>query len=317
MSGHIPVLLHHIAPQLNLTSQHVYIDGTFGGGGYTRSLLETHDDIYVLGIDRDPDARARADDIYQKHPKRFQLMGGCFSEMQSLLAQSDFADKPVGGIVLDVGVSSFQIDEGHRGFSFQKEGPLDMRMDPESGLPSAADVVNSLEAEALATIFWQYGDEKRSRSIGRLIAEQRPFTTTTELAGAIAKRYPQRFGQPHPATRVFQALRIHVNDELTELKQALNGAGALLAPEGRLVVVSFHSLEDRLVKTFLTEHSRSKVPVSRYQPDGEVLNPCFIRAHNKVITPSDTEIKANIRSRSAKLRTGIRTSYPWEAKSLW
>jgi 16S rRNA (cytosine1402-N4)-methyltransferase len=275
-----------------------YIDGTFGGGGYTRAILEAAD-CSVLGIDRDPAAIARGQDLVRRFQGRLTLVEGEFSRMEDFAHSSD-------GIVLDLGVSSFQFDTPARGFSFRADGPLDMRMSL-SGM-SAGDFVNSAEMGELASVIARLGEEKNARAIARAIVKARPITGTAQLAKVVEQAQgPAAFRFAiHPATRTFQALRIHVNDELGELERALDASLAILKPQGRLVVVSFHSLEDRIVKRFLTSRSTTAPRGSRHVPAAAAKPAHFELLTTKARTPSDAELAANPRARSAKLRAGIK-----------
>jgi 16S rRNA (cytosine1402-N4)-methyltransferase len=276
-----------------------YIDGTFGGGGYASAILEAAD-CRVLGIDRDPQAIARGQALVERFGGRLTLVQGEFSHMNEFAQASD-------GIVLDLGVSSFQFDQPERGFSFREDGPLDMRMSLSG--ESAADVVNSADERTLTQIIARYGEEKNARRIARAIIAARPVTGTAQLAAIVSEAQgPAALRHAiHPATRTFQALRIHVNDELGELERGLEAALEILEPQGRLVVVSFHSLEDRMVKRFLTERSTSAPRASRHAPAGTPAH----RAAFKLLTtrprmPSAEELASNPRARSAKLRAGIK-----------
>ena len=298
MSGHEPVMLAEVLEALMPKDGGRYIDGTFGGGGYARAILEAAD-CSVLGIDRDPDAIARGHALVRKFPGRLTLVQGEFSHMDQFAAASD-------GVVLDLGVSSFQFDEPERGFSFREDGPLDMRM-AKAG-PSAAEFVNTADEKTLARVIARYGEERRARSVARAIVAARPIHRTSELArvvsdalGAQAARSPI-----HPATRTFQALRIHVNDELGELARGLEAATAVLQPSGRLIVVSFHSLEDRIVKRYLSERSTAAPRSSRHAPEQERALAKFRLVTTKPRSPSAAEILRNPRARSARLRAAER-----------
>jgi 16S rRNA (cytosine1402-N4)-methyltransferase len=276
-----------------------YVDGTFGGGGYTRAILEAAD-CRVLGIDRDPDAIARGEALVKHFAGRLTLVHGEFSHLESYLAGAR-----TDGIVLDLGVSSFQFDEPHRGFSFREDGPLDMRMSRDG--ESAADFVNNADEKTLADVIFRLGEERNSRRIARAIVAARPVTGTAQLAaivkeaqGPAAARFPI-----HPATRTFQALRIHVNDELGELERGLVAASNALAANGRLVVVSFHSLEDRMVKRFLSARSTSAPNASRHAPVTSRAQDAAFRLLASQ-APSDSEVHANPRARSARLRAAQR-----------
>jgi len=294
---HIPVLLSEVLAALSPKDGGVYVDGTFGAGGYSAAILEAAD-CKVIGIDRDPNAIALAADMKKKYGERLVLINACFSQMAEVVSGK------VDGVALDLGVSSMQIDNADRGFSFQKDGDLDMRMSGEG--MTAADVVNTLPEAELADIIYEYGQERFSRKVAAAIAARRkdmPFTSTLDLAGVVAAIVPRAKDGIHPATRTFQALRIYVNDELDELQKGLAAGAALLKPSGRLAVVSFHSLEDRIVKAFMQEKA-GKVPVaSRYIPiRNEQLGQDFQLFTKKPLVPSEEEVRLNPRSRSAKLR---------------
>jgi len=304
MSGHLPVMLAEVLEALEPHDGAHYIDGTFGGGGYARAILEACD-CRVLGIDRDPEAIARGAALVALYPGRLTLVQGEFSQMDKYLAAA--GEEGTNGVVLDLGVSSFQFDEPARGFSFRADGPLDMRMSA-SGL-SAADVVNTEDEKTLADIIVRYGEERQARRIARAIVADRPFTGTKALAELVARVMgPAAARQPiHPATRTFQALRIHVNDELGELSRALEAATRALLPEGRLAVVSFHSLEDRIVKRYLSERSAAAPRASRHLPQTRrAPNPLYRLLSARPRTPGEEEIANNPRARSAKLRAGER-----------
>lgn len=304
LEGHIPVMLPEVLEALSPRAQETYIDGTFGFGGYTRAILKSSA-CTVYGIDRDPEAQPRGDDVEKEFGDRFQFIPGRYGAMQSLLEERGM--KQVNGIVLDIGVSSSQIDCPERGFSFREDGPLDMRME-KSG-ESAADVVNGYGEEEIASILWRFGDERKSRQIAKAIVlrrQEEAFATTQELRQTILSVIPKH-SKKDPATRTFQALRIYVNDELGELERGLEAAQALLAPEGRLVVVTFHSLEDRLVKNFLRPPTSGR-GASRHLPvlEKEVSSAPFTLKYTKGVKPSFEEIATNPRARSATLRAAIR-----------
>ncbi len=304
MAKHYPVMLPEILEALSPKDGGIYVDGTFGNGGYTSAILEAAN-CHVYAIDRDGNAQQRADELKDKYGERFTFLRGCFGDVKSLLP----VDK-VDGFVLDVGVSSMQIDQASRGFSFQKDGALDMRMDASAGI-NAADIVNTYEEEALANLIYEYGGERKSRHIAHKIVEMRaskPFERTLELADAVRSViYKSPKDKIDPATRTFQALRIAVNDELGELSRALDSAGDILNEGGALVVVSFHSLEDGLVKRFLKEKSGDISKGSRHMPQIEnTQTPIFKILSRKAIKPSDAEIAENPRSRSARMRVGVR-----------
>jgi 16S rRNA (cytosine1402-N4)-methyltransferase len=304
MKGHTPVMLEEVMAALAPRDNAIYIDGTFGGGGYTRALL-TRAKCKVVAIDRDPAAIARGAALAKEFDGRLTLVEGAFSEMDRL------AGVAVDGVALDLGVSSFQLDDPERGFSFSSDGPLDMRMSGAGA--SAADTVNTLDEQTLADIIWRYGEEKKSRSIARAIVDARPVVTSRALAeiveraaGPSAKRYAI-----HPATRTFQALRIYVNDDLGELERGLEAAERSLRPSGRLAVVSFHSLEDRIVKRFLSERAGRERQGSRHQPPHTSASaPTFLLSKPFFQVPSEKEARENPRARSARLRAAERTSAP-------
>jgi 16S rRNA (cytosine1402-N4)-methyltransferase len=307
---HVSVLLEEVLLALAPKDGGVYVDGTFGAGGYSRAILKAAN-CKVYAIDRDPLARQFADRLGEEFKGRFELLAGCFGDMVSLLAAVGVTS--VDGIALDIGVSSMQIDDAARGFSFAKDGPLDMRMSSEG--KTAADVVNTEEEGELANIIFRLGEERRSRAVARAIVARRlekPFETTLDLADLVAtivKKVPGK--SIHPATKTFQALRIHVNDELGELARGLLAAESLLVPGGRLAVVSFHSLEDRYVKRFLAERSEGRARPSRHLPEGEAgPAPSFRLLKKGSIKAGKHELENNIRSRSARLRAVERTSAP-------
>jgi 16S rRNA (cytosine1402-N4)-methyltransferase len=287
-----------------------FIDGTFGAGGYARAILDAAD-CQVLALDRDPAAIAAGRGLEASYAGRLKLFEAPFSGMEA--AANAIGWDRVEGVVLDLGVSSMQLDEAGRGFSFLRDGPLDMRMSSQ-GL-SAADVVNTFEKDEIANILFELGEERRSRAIAAAIVKDRqtaPFERTGQLATLIARVLGQRPGDPkNPATRTFQALRIYVNDELGELERALLAAERMLKPGGRLAVVSFHSLEDRIVKRFFAERSRKRPQTSRYLPAvAEGPAPAFEIEDRHGIGPSDDEINGNPRARSARLRWAVRTDAP-------
>ena len=291
---HIPVMLQEVLAALNPQKGEVYVDATFGNGGYTRAILEAAN-CKVIALDRDPTVRIRANEIKNMYGERFEFRFGQFGDF------ADLVPEKINGAVFDIGVSSMQLDEAERGFSFSKEGALDMRMS-QSGL-SAKDIVNTYDEQALADLIYQYGEEKKSRQIAREIAEYRKhkeIETTTELAEIIYKVIHKKFGEIDPATRTFQALRIAVNDELGELSRGLTGAANRLQKNGRLAVVDFHSLEDRIVKTFFKENGGRRVRVSKYAPE-LVQDEHLFAEVSKVIVPTAEECKRNPRARSAKL----------------
>lgn len=304
--SHAPVLLREAVAAVAPRPGDLIVDATFGGGGYTRALLEAAD-CKVIALDRDPEAIARATAFARLTPWRLEPRAGRFGDLETLVPEM------VDAIALDLGVSSFQLDAPERGFSFRFDAPLDMRMGADG--PSAADALARLSEEALADAIWAFGEEPASRRIARAVVEARresPIQTTTQLAALVEKSLGGRRGaRIHPATKTFQALRILVNDELGELARALAAAEQRLKPGGRLVVVSFHSLEDRLVKTFMIERSGGGGSGSRHAPDRPAGRaPTFAQPLPKAEGPSEIEIAANPRARSARLRTAIRTEAP-------
>ncbi|WP_029014040.1 16S rRNA (cytosine(1402)-N(4))-methyltransferase RsmH [Niveispirillum irakense] len=307
---HIPVLLHEVVHAMAVTDGATLVDGTFGAGGYSRALLDSAA-CTVWGIDRDPAALERARPLEAAYGGRLRVLRGCFGDMESLLTAQGV--RGVDAIVLDIGVSSPQIDTPERGFSFRFDGPLDMRMGDDG--PTAADVVNSAEESDLADIFYRYGEERMSRRVARAIVARRtekPFTRTLELAEVIRGCVPKSKDGIDPATRSFQGLRIHVNDELGELERALEAAERLLVPGGRLCVVTFHSLEDRVVKEFMRQRSGNVPSPSRHVPGPVTAGPAptFRLLSKSGTAASDAEQAANPRARSARLRTAIRTQAP-------
>jgi 16S rRNA (cytosine1402-N4)-methyltransferase len=308
-SRHEPVLLAEVLEAMHPREGGIYVDGTFGAGGYTRAILQTAD-CTVYAIDRDGEALASGAALAAAFPGRLTLIEGLFSNMDSLLALHGV--EAVDGIVLDVGVSSMQLADPSRGFSFRSDGPLDMRMG--QGGRTAADAVNTLSEDELKRIIAVFGEERRAHAIANAIARARaekPFTRTVELARLVESVIGRKPQDPiHPATRTFQALRIHVNRELEELVRALGVAEKLLKPGGRLAVVSFHSLEDRIVKKFLVERSGHAALPSRHRPAAAPQPPSFMLLTRNPITPSEAEVESNPRSRSAKLRAALRTDAP-------
>lgn len=318
---HIPVLLGPVLDALRPADGEVFVDGTFGAGGYTKALLEAAS-CRVVAIDRDPNAIAAGAGLAEASADRLSLVHGRFSEMEQIVANAGLAH--VDGIVLDVGVSSMQLDQGERGFSFMRDGPLDMRMEQEGA--SAADVVNGFEERDLRHIIGVLGEEKRAFAIAKAIIkrrEQEPFTRTLDLAALIEAtlgRPPKSKGHAiHPATRTFQALRIYVNAELKELAEALAAAERLLGPGGRLAVVTFHSLEDRIVKRFLHQRSGRAARASRHAPQQAELPASFEDIARGGVVADDAEVSSNPRARSARLRAGRRTdaaSHPFALEDL-
>ena len=313
MSPHAPVLLDEVIDALAPKPGDVVIDATFGAGGYTRAILATGAE--VIALDRDPTVQRHADAVANDFPGQFQLVRTAFSGLSDAFADSGKAR--LDGAVFDIGVSSMQLDEAERGFSFMRDGPLDMRMSSEG--ESAADIVNGWDHGPLAHILKQYGDERQSGRIATAILRRRatqPFARTLDLADVVEKALGGRRGAPtHPATRTFQALRIAVNDELGELTAGLEAAERTLSPGGRLVVVTFHSLEDRIVKAFLTERSGNAPGGSRHAPVAiETRKPSFTLQFKGAREAGEAELAVNPRSRSAKLRAAVRTEAPaWKA----
>ncbi|WP_119168588.1 16S rRNA (cytosine(1402)-N(4))-methyltransferase RsmH [Algihabitans albus] len=303
--GHVPVLLAEVLQVLHPRDGGIYIDGTFGLGGYSRGLLQAAN-CNVLAFDRDPAAIAAGQALRAEFGERLQLVEDRFAEMQRHLPL------PVEGIALDLGVSSPQLDRPERGFSFRNDGPLDMRMG-NSG-ETAAEVVNSRSETELADLIWRYGEERRSRQIARALVarrSERPYSRTLELADTVRSVVRAAKDGIDPATRTFQALRIYVNDELGELKRGLAAAERCLAPGGRLAVVSFHSLEDRIVKDFLRARSSAAPRGSRHLPEAsETAAPSFELLSRQAIKPSARETAENPRARSARLRAAARTAAP-------
>ncbi|HEU5286474.1 MAG TPA: 16S rRNA (cytosine(1402)-N(4))-methyltransferase RsmH [Sphingomicrobium sp.] len=303
-SRHLPVLADEVVQALAIARGETLVDGTFGAGGYTRAMLAAGAGR-VIGFDRDPDAIAEGPTLVPD--PRLTLVEERFSQMDRVLAERGIG--LVDGIALDIGVSSMQLDRADRGFSFQADGPLDMRMS-KSGL-TAAEFLNQADEAEIARILKDYGEEPRARAVARAIAAARPIERTTELAAIVRRAAGFRPGQrTDPATRTFQAIRIHLNAELDELEDGLAAAERALKPGGRLAVVTFHSLEDRIVKRFLRERSGASPAGSRHRPlltDPD--EPTFERVA-KPVTPSEREIAANPRARSARLRSAVRTAAP-------
>jgi 16S rRNA (cytosine1402-N4)-methyltransferase len=300
---HAPVLMHEVVEALEPVAGKVIVDGTFGAGGYSRAFLARG--ARVIAFDRDPTARNFAEDMDRQG---FRLVEATFSRMAE-----EAGEGAVDGVALDLGVSSMQLDEAERGFSFMRDGPLDMRMGGEG--PTAAELVNEAEPAELARILFVYGEERQSRRIAAAIARRRaaePFTRTVELAEFIEQALGGRRGaKTHPATRAFQALRIAVNEELSELEAGLAAAERTLKPDGRLAVVTFHSLEDRIVKSFLAERAGKTPAGSRHAPPAaRGAEPSFRLLFNGARAPSEAEVAANPRARSAKLRAAVRTVAP-------
>jgi len=306
---HVPVMLHEVLAALAPRAGEVHLDATFGAGGYTRAILEAAD-CRVIALDRDPAAVARGDALRRQFPGRLTVLQGQFSDMIAL-ARAAGVDG-VDGVTLDLGISSDQLDSAERGFSFAADGPLDMRMSASG--ESAAELIARLSEQELADAIWRFGEERRARAVARAIVrarEKAPIQRTGELAALVAGVVGGR-ERIHPATRTFQALRIVVNGEIDELQRGLQAAERLLLPEGRLVVVSFHSLEDREVKQFLAACSGYQPRGSRHLPptaDNDIA-PSFRLPRRSAQRPGDDEIAGNPRARSARLRAAIRTDAP-------
>ena len=309
---HIPVLLDEVVEVLAPRDGAVYVDATFGAGGYSRALLEAAD-CTVWGIDRDPEAADAGNKLAESYGQRLTVLKGRFGDMRELLEGVGVTQ--VDGIALDIGVSSMQIDDPGRGFSFRTDGPLDMRMEKDG--MSADDAVNRLAEKELADIIYQYGEERASRKIARAIVELRelsPITRTSQLANVVRSVVRRSKDGIDPATRTFQALRIYVNEELAELDRGLAAAATLLGEGGRLAAVSFHSLEDRRIKTFFQERSGAGPAPSRHLPMAAAGDATiFTVPEKRGRTPGDAEVRMNPRARSARLRWGIRTAAPLPA----
>ena len=307
-AAHSPVLLREVIEAIGPRDGGVYIDGTFGAGGYSSAMLDAAA-CSVFGIDRDPSAIASGQGLVLCYDGRLTLVEGCYGDMDRLLA--DRGVEGVDGVALDLGVSSMQLDRAERGFSFRFDGPLDMRMGGSG--PTAADIVNTWEEKRLADAIWRYGEERHSRRIARAIVrerEQAPILTTSRLAEIVRKTIGRGDDRIDPATRTFQALRIVVNDELGELERGLEAAQSLLRENGRLAVVSFHSLEDRIVKEFMRARSDAAPRPSRHMPDiGRKADAPFRLVSRRPILPGETETARNPRARSARLRVAEATGH--------
>ena len=305
---HIPVMMDEVLDLLKPNNNGIYIDCTFGGGGYTKSLLSSYD-CNVLAIDRDNIAIQNGLKLRKIYSDRLKLVNGCFGNLEEILDNNKILK--VNGIALDLGISSFQLDSADRGFSFKRNGPLDMRMGSDG--KSASDIINTIDQESLYELIKAFGEEKYANKISKAIIlyrDKKPIHTTEELSLIISKVVKDNKSKIHPATRTFQALRIAVNDELDELKKILVAAERKLLPGGVIVVVSFHSLEDRIVKNFFSDRS-GKVFNNRHLPLNKQNVPSF-EIITKALRPSDTEVRNNPRSRSAKLRAAMRTfAEPW------
>jgi 16S rRNA (cytosine1402-N4)-methyltransferase len=307
--GHAPVMLAEVLSSLSVQDGEIIVDGTYGGGGYTDAILRSAV-CTVLAIDRDLDAIVRAEAAAAKNDRLRPLLGK-FGDLDTLSETAGVSE--VDGVVLDIGVSSFQIDQAERGFSFMRDGPLDMRMGAAG--PAAADVVNGLDEKDLANVIFRLGEERQARRIAKHLVQMRaaaPFQTTAQLADAVETAVGGRRGaRIHPATLTFQAIRMYVNDELGELARALQAAERLLKPGGRLVIVTFHSLEDRMVKQWMRKRSGKQGGGSRHMPlMAKGPDPTFQMVTSKAILASDNEISSNPRARSAKLRAAVRSNAP-------
>ena len=301
---HISVLGREVLAWLEPREGAIYVDATFGAGGYSQAILQTRE-TRVIGIDRDRTAIAGGFDLVERSEGRLTLVEDRFSNLAEVCAAQGVS--AVDGVVMDIGVSSMQLDEAARGFSFRADGPLDMRMGQDG--PTAADVIAKASEADLANIIYIFGEERHSRSVARAIIAARkeaPITSTRALADLVARVVRAKPGEIHPATRTFQGLRIFVNGELDELQLALSAAERVLKPGGRLVVVSFHSLEDRIVKNFLNERAKAGGG-SRHQPETTKVAPSFAILTKRPVVADDDEVAANPRARSAKLRAAART----------
>jgi 16S rRNA (cytosine1402-N4)-methyltransferase len=318
MRRHIPVLPCEVLAALAPQTGERFIDGTFGAGGHAAALLDAAPGVRVLGLDRDPAAIADGRALVQASAGRLALVESRFAELDRIAEGAGFA--PADGVLLDIGVSSMQLDAPERGFSFQDDGPVDMRMSGSG--PTAADVVNTAAEADLAGILFHLGEERRSRAIARAIVthrRERPLSRTSELVAVVERVLGRgKAGGRHPATRTFQALRIYVNDELGELVQGLAAAERVLKPGGRLAVITFHSLEDGIVKRFLGDRAGKEKQGSRHLPPGAPSKRAasFRFVNRGTVTPTEEELAANPRARSAKLRAAIRTDAPaWPANA--
>ena len=303
VARHVPVLLDEVIDALAITPGETHVDGTYGAGGYSAAMLEAG--AIVHAFDQDPDAIAAGQAMVDRSGGKLHLHHALYSQMADVLVNED-----IDGVTLDIGVSSMQLDQAERGFSFQQDGPLDMRMARDG--ESAADFLNEADEETIADVIYRYGEERRSRRIARAIVEARPLTRTSELALVVRKALGYRAGdKKDPATRTFQAIRIHINRELGELEDGLVAAEKLLQPGGRLAVVTFHSLEDRIVKNFLRDRSGQKSAGSRHLPQVNEIRPAptFYKPA-KAVRPAGAEQALNPRARSATLRSAVRTHAP-------
>jgi 16S rRNA (cytosine1402-N4)-methyltransferase len=300
---HVPVLLDEVIDALAIIPGETHVDGTYGAGGYSAAMLEAG--AIVHAFDQDPDAIATGQKMVDDANGKLTLHHARYSEMVEILVDED-----IDGVTLDIGVSSMQLDQAERGFSFQKDGPLDMRMARDG--ESAADFLNEADEEMIADVIYRYGEERRSRRIAKAIVEARPLTRTSELAQVVRKALGFRAGdKKDPATRTFQAIRIHINRELGELEDGLAAAEKMLQPGGRLAVVTFHSLEDRIVKNFLRDRSGQKSAGSRHLPQVNEIRPApTFQKPAKAVRPAGAEQALNPRARSATLRSAVRTNAP-------
>ncbi|HJQ16293.1 MAG TPA: 16S rRNA (cytosine(1402)-N(4))-methyltransferase RsmH [Allosphingosinicella sp.] len=303
-SAHVPVLLNEAIAALAIAEGEVHVDGTFGAGGYTRAMLSGG--ARVVAFDRDPDAIREGESLAIASGERLTLVPERFSRMRQAL--SALGIDHVDGVALDVGVSSMQLDRAERGFSFQSDGPLDMRMERDG--ESAADFLNTADEKEIADILYRYGEEPRSRRIARAIVAARPIERTAQLADVVRRAAGYKPGsKKDPATRAFQAIRIHLNQELEELEGGLSAAEDVLKPGGRLAVVTFHSLEDRIVKQFLRERSGAVPAGSRHRPAASPSRPSpSFEGVGRPVRPSEAELRVNPRARSATLRVARRTA---------
>lgn len=303
---HIPVLLNEVIDALAITPGETHVDGTFGAGGYSMAMIAAGAKVH--GFDQDPDAIASGHALVESSDGKLVLHHAFYSQMADILGDED-----IDGVTLDIGVSSMQLDQAERGFSFQKDGPLDMRMSQDG--PSAADFLNESDEEDIANVIYRYGEERRSRKIAKAIVNARPLTRTSELANIVRKALGHKPGdKKDPATRTFQAIRIHINRELGELEDGLVAAERMLKPGGRLSIVTFHSLEDRIVKNFLRDRSGQKSAGSRHLPQVSEKRPApTFHKPAKMVRPAGAEQVSNPRARSATLRSAVRSDAPSQA----
>lgn len=300
---HVPVLINEVIDALAIIPGETHVDGTFGAGGYSMAMIAAGAKVH--GFDQDPDAISSGETLVVASDGKLVLHHAFYSQMADVLS-----DEAIDGVTLDIGVSSMQLDQAERGFSFQKDGPLDMRMSQDG--PSAADFLNEADEEDIANVIYRYGEERRSRKIARAIVNARPLTRTSELANVVRKALGQKPGdKKDPATRTFQAIRIHINRELGELEDGLAAAERLLKPGGRLAIVTFHSLEDRIVKNFLRDRSGQKSAGSRHVPQVSEKRPApTFHKPAKMVRPAGAEQVSNPRARSATLRSAVRSDAP-------